>query len=153
MLSGQISDVLVNFNDAVKAGQVIARVDPETYIAAVTEAKAVLKIAQATLLQQTAALQRARVAAEDARTARNMAEEELAAARANQDEAERDFQRNLGLSKNASIADREFTHSRAARDADAAKLRALLNQLKMKSEAIEIADAELSMAEANLQSA
>jgi HlyD family secretion protein len=27
-LSGRISDVLVNFNDAVKAGQVIARVDP-----------------------------------------------------------------------------------------------------------------------------
>lgn len=152
-LSGRISDVLVNFNDTVKAGQVIARVDPETYIAAVTEAKAVLKIAKATAQQQKAALQRARLVAGTARTARDVVEAELAAAQANQNEAERDFQRNLGLSKNSSISDREFTRSRAVRDAGAANLRAFLEQMKMKSEAIEIADSELSMTEANLQSA
>jgi HlyD family secretion protein len=151
-LSGQISDVLVNFNDIVKVGQVMARVNPETYIAAVNEAKAVLKIAKATAMQQTAALQSARVAAENARTARNVAEAELAAAQVKQDEAERDFQRDLQLSKVKSIADREFTRSRATRDAGAATLRSLMAQMKMKDASIEIADAELSMAEANLQS-
>src|SRR5215216_4017981 len=44
-LSGRISDVLVNYNDNVKAGQPIARVDPEIFAARVNEAKAVLKVA------------------------------------------------------------------------------------------------------------
>ena len=46
-LSGQGSEVLANFNDPVKAGQVVARINPESYIAVVTEAKAALKIARA----------------------------------------------------------------------------------------------------------
>jgi HlyD family secretion protein len=152
-LSGQISEVLVNFNDSVKAGQVIARLDPEAYVAIVDGAKADLKIAMAAAQQQKAALQRAKVAAENARTARSVAEAELAAARAKQDEAERDVQRNSALAKTAAISDREFTQSRAARDAGAANLRASEAQLTMKAEAIEIADAEVAMAQANLESA
>jgi multidrug resistance efflux pump len=58
-LSGRISDVLVNFNDVVKAGQVIARVNPEAYIAAIKKARAALKIAKATAELQRAALQKA----------------------------------------------------------------------------------------------
>src|SRR5215510_2216384 len=73
-LSGRISEVLVNFNDDVKAGQVIARVDPEAYIAAVKKARAALKIAKATAELQQAALQRARVAVENARIAIKAAE-------------------------------------------------------------------------------
>ena len=57
-LSGRISEVLVNFNDEVKAGQPIARVDPEIFVARVNEAKAVLKVAQATALLQEAAVER-----------------------------------------------------------------------------------------------
>jgi len=152
-LSGQISEVLVNFNDPVKAGQVIARVDPESYVAAVTEAKAALKVATATAKQQKAGLERARVAAENARTARRVAEAQLAVARAQQDELDKNFERNTRLSKTAAISDREFTQSRSQRDAGAANIDGLEAQLAMKSEAIAIADAELAMAEANLMSA
>jgi HlyD family secretion protein len=152
-LSGQISEVLVNFNDLVKSGQVIARVNPETYIAALNEAKAVLKIAKATAQLQKSALEKARVATDNARTARKVAEAELAAAQVQQAETERNFQRNLLLNKTTAISDREFTQSRALRDVGAANLEGSRAQLTMKDEAIKIADAELSMAEANLASA
>jgi len=65
----RISEVLVNFNDVVKAGQVIARVDPEAYIAAVKKVRAALNIAKATTGLSQAALQRAKAAIESARIA------------------------------------------------------------------------------------
>src|SRR5262245_262718 len=68
-LYGRISEVLVNFNDVVKAGQVIARVDPEAYIAAVKKVRAALNIAKATTGLSQAALQRAKAAIENARIA------------------------------------------------------------------------------------
>src|SRR5258705_2165651 len=55
-LSGQVSEVLVNFNDPVKKSQVIARINPERYTAGVTVAKADLKIAMASAQVQKAAL-------------------------------------------------------------------------------------------------
>jgi HlyD family secretion protein len=151
-LSGRMAEVLVNFNDGVKVGQPIARLDQQIFLARVNEAKADLKIAQASAEQQKAALDRARVMAETARTANAAAEADLMAAQVRQDETERDFHRNLALSKTAAISDREFTQSRAARDAGGANLRAQTAQTKMRAEAIEIADAEVSMAQANLQS-
>jgi HlyD family secretion protein len=152
-LSGRISEVLVNFNDVVKAGQVVARVDPEAYVAAVKKARAALKIAKASAELQQAALQRARAAVENARSASLAGEADLAAAQARQDEAERDLQRNTSLSRKSAISDREFTASRAVRDAGAAGIDSLRAQLKMKQQAIAIAEAELSMSEANVANA
>jgi HlyD family secretion protein len=152
-LSGRISEVLVNFNDVVKAGQVIARVDPEAYIAAVKKARAALNIAKATTELNQAALQRARAAVGNARSASQAGEADLAAAQARQDELERDVQRNTALSRKSAISDREFTASRAVRDAGASGIVSLQAQLKMKDEAIAIAEAELSMSEANVANA
>src|SRR5437868_840430 len=139
-LSGQIAEVLVDFNERVKAGQVIARVNPETYVAAVNQAKAALKIAKATAELQKAALAKAKVATENARTARKGAEADVAAAQAKQEEAERDVQRNVTLSRNSAISNRELTQSFTIRDSGAAGVASLNAQLKMKGEAIAIAD-------------
>src|SRR5215472_5180627 len=103
-LSGRISEVLVNFNDVVKAGQVIARVDPEAYVAAVKKAKAALNIAKATTELNQAALQRASASVENARIASQAGEADLTAAQARQDEAERDVQRNTTLSRRLAIS-------------------------------------------------
>src|SRR5882672_955123 len=58
-LSGRIADVFVNFNDPVAAGQPLARLDQDIFVARVNEAKAALKVAAATALVQKAALERA----------------------------------------------------------------------------------------------
>jgi HlyD family secretion protein len=152
-LSGRIASVPVNFNDHVMAGQTIAQLDPEMYAAHVNEAKAILRVAQANAQLQKAALQRAKISLDNARTALSRDEDQLAAAQARQDEAERDYQRYKNLSSIGGASNRDFTQTRAQRDAGAADLRALQKQLKMKAEAIAMAEAELSMGEANLQNA
>jgi HlyD family secretion protein len=150
-LSGRIADVFVDFNDTVRAGQKIAQLDPEIFTARVNEARAVLKVAAATALVQKAASERATVAVANARTAKKLAEAQSAAATARQDEVERDLQRKLELARTGSVTDRELTQARAQRDIGAADLRASLEQINMKEQAIAIAEAEQRMAEANIE--
>ena len=45
-LSGRMAEVFVNFNDVVKAGQPLAQLDQESFIIAVNEAKAALRVAE-----------------------------------------------------------------------------------------------------------
>lgn len=47
-LSGRITEVFVNFNDSVTAGQPIAQIDQEIFAARVNEARAALRVARAT---------------------------------------------------------------------------------------------------------
>lgn len=152
-LSGRIADVAVNFNDIVKAGQIIARLDPEIYAARVSEAKAALNVAKATVILQKATIQRAKVAVQNARTAQKVEEAQLVIQNIKQEELERDYQRNLNLSRTGSVSQRDLTQSRTQRDAGAATLRVLEEQIHLKAEAIDIAQAELAMAEANLVNA
>jgi len=152
-LSGRIADVLVNFNEYVKAGQVIARLDPEIYSARVSEARAALNVARATALLQEATIQRAHVTVQNARTAQKVEEAQLAIAQIKQAELEREYQRNFNLSRTGAVAEREMTQARAQRDTGNATLRMLQEQIKLKIEGIDIAQAEVAMAEANLSNA
>jgi len=152
-LSGRVADVFVSFNDPVRAGQPIAQLDQEIFAAHVNEAKAALSVARATAQVQKAALERARVAVVNAQTAKRLAEAQSAAATAKQDDAERDFQRKLQLARTGSVTDRELSQVRAQRNAGAADVRASLEQIQMKAEAIAIAKAEQQMAEANIENA
>jgi HlyD family secretion protein len=152
-LSGRIAEVFVSFNDTVTAGQPIAQIDQEIFAARVNEARAALRVARATAQVQKAALERAKVAVANAQTAEKLAEEQSAANKARQDEVEREFQRKVALARTGAGTVRELTQARALRDAGAADLRASLDQIQMKTEAIAIAEAERLMAEANLENA
>src|SRR6266576_3034410 len=152
-LSGRIAEVFVNFNDAVAAGQPIAQIDQEIFVARVNEARAALSVARATAQVEKAALERAKVAVMNAQTAKKLAEAQSAANKARQDEAEREFLRKLQLAHTGSGTERDLSQARALRDAGAADLRASLEQIQMKAEAIAVAEAEKLMAEANLQNA
>lgn len=63
-VSGQLRDVLVDFNSEVKQGQIIARIDPQTFEYRVKQAQADVDAARAQILTQQAniAAQRALVA-------------------------------------------------------------------------------------------
>ena len=56
-VSGQISEVLVDFNTKVKAGEIIARIDASPFEARVQVARADLAFAEANIAMQTAALE------------------------------------------------------------------------------------------------
>lgn len=73
-ISGQVREILVDFNSPVKKGQLLARIDPETYELKVRQSEADLEAARTALLQresdaaaQRSQLLRARIAHEDAR--------------------------------------------------------------------------------------
>lgn len=55
-ISGQVTEVLADYNDKVRKGQVIARIDPKTYEAQIAQGNAQVANAQATLLQARATL-------------------------------------------------------------------------------------------------
>ena len=152
-LSGRIAEVFVSFNDTVTAGQPIAQIDPEIFAARVNEAKAALKVARATAEVQKAAFERAKVAVANAQTAEKLAKEQSGANKARQEEVERDFLRKIALARTGAGTERDLGQARALRDAGAADLRASLDQIQMKTEAIAIAEAERLMAEANLANA
>lgn len=152
-LSGRVADVPVNFNDTVTQGQVIARLDPEAYDARVGEAKAALKVAEAEALLQQKTIERAKASLHSAETAVRVEQAQMDAEKATQEERERDYQRFLKLSQTASIADQQVTHARALRDAGAASLRVLEQQIDLKAEAVDMATTEIAMAQANLANA
>jgi HlyD family secretion protein len=152
-LSGRMADVFVNFNDVVKAGQPLAQLDQELFVARVNEAKAALKVATATNHVQQAAVERTKLVVVNARTDRRLAEALAAAAQAKQSETERELERKTKLSRTGYAPERDLSQARAATDTGAADLRAALEQVQMKAEAIEIAEADERMAEANLENA
>jgi HlyD family secretion protein len=152
-LSGRIAEVFVDFNDTVKAGQPIAQIDQEIFCARVNEARASLRVARATTEVQKAALERAKVTVVNAQTARRLAEAQSAAIKARQDELERDLQRKLQLARTGAGTARELSQAQTLRDSGAADLRASFEQIKMREEAIAIAEAEQHMADANLENA
>jgi HlyD family secretion protein len=152
-LSGRIAEVFVNFNDSVTAGQPIAQIDQEIFAARVNEARAALRVARATAQVQRAALERATVGVASAWTAERLAEDQSTASKARQEEVERDFLRKLALARTGAATERDLGQARALRDAGVADLRASLEQIQMKAEAIAVAEAEKHMAEANLENA
>ena len=82
-VSGQIQALYVDFNSPVKKGQLIARIDPNSFALRVSQAMADVEAARATVLTQLANVAALRA--------------EVSRARVNLAEAERDFQRNKML--------------------------------------------------------
>src|SRR5262249_17317094 len=66
-VSGQIKDLYVDYNSPVKKGQLVARLDPEPFVAKVNAAKADVEAAQANALNQRANVEKVRADVENAR--------------------------------------------------------------------------------------
>ena len=57
-LSGQLAEIMVDYNSPVEAGQIIARIDPQSFETRVRESEAALATAEAQISLQRAGLQR-----------------------------------------------------------------------------------------------
>jgi HlyD family secretion protein len=124
-VSGQIKEIYVDFNSEVKAGQLIALIDPETLEYRVRQAQADLDAARATVLTAQA----------------NILTANAGISRANVDlqEAQRDYERKKSL-----VAQQFITAS------EADKARALVNTL---GEALKAANAQRAVTDAQAKSA
>ncbi len=129
-VSGQIREVLADFNSDVKKGQVLARIDPETFEYRVRQAEADVEAARAQV-----GVQQATVMARKSDLARNII---------NRDEARRDFDRKTEL------VERNFI-SIVERDKAAAVFRALEQDVASSQAQIELAEAQVRNARSTVQ--
>jgi HlyD family secretion protein len=86
-VSGQIREILVDFNSPVEKGQLIARIDPGVFQARVAAAQADLESAQATVLNQRANVEKVRADVENIRANAASAEANVERARAEVEQA------------------------------------------------------------------
>ncbi len=104
-VSGQVIEVLADFNDKVTRNQVIARIDPSTYDAQIAQGNAQIASAQASLRQSQATL-------------RN---------------AELDYQRKADLGRQQLVAKSDVDLARSARDQAQAQVNAAQAQIQQQT--------------------
>lgn len=126
-VSGQLKEVLVDFNSVVKKDQVIARIDPDSFALRVNQAMADVEAARATVLTQ-----RANVAALHA---------EVSRAKVGLAEAEREFQRNKMLHEKNFV-------SAAALDKAEFAYRTALEQVKVVQAQMSVGESQVRNVEA-----
>jgi HlyD family secretion protein len=112
-VSGQIKEVLVDFNSAVRRGQLIARIDPDVFRAKVNAAQADLDSARAQVLNQRANVEKVRADVENARAAAVTAEANVERMRADVENA-----RALIATAEANVARDSATASNARTELD-----------------------------------
>jgi HlyD family secretion protein len=149
-LSGQVSDVLVDFNDEVRQGEPLARLDPRTFASEVRGAEAGLDVARADVLKQRAELQAAAAKIASARHSLKAAEARVDRARAMQTAAERDLKRKRALAATKAVAQANVDQAVSVYELAVADLHAAEAEVVVAREAVVAADAGRSMADANL---
>lgn len=149
-LSGQVAELLVDFNDEVREGQPLARLDPRTFESEVREAEAALDVARAQVLTERATLQTAVSEAAATRSRLKIAEAGVERARAQLAETERDLRRKRVLAGTQTLARAHVDQATTVNQSAAAGLRAAEAQVEIAREAVVAAEAGLLIADANL---
>jgi HlyD family secretion protein len=152
-ISGQIKELLVDFNSVVKKNQVIARIDPDIFEAKVNQAKADLDSVRATVLNQEAQVERARADVDNARAALVEAKAFTAKAQVQAGDAKRDFERKSELFGRQLIAKSDLDTSQAVYDAAVAQLDSTRAREQALASAIQSAIAQQRVVQATLTSA
>ncbi|MEA3277452.1 MAG: efflux RND transporter periplasmic adaptor subunit [Pseudomonadota bacterium] len=149
-VSGQVAEVLADFNDPVSKGQVLARLDSATFIARMHEAQAELDVARAELANREAALAKAQAQQQRTEARRGVEESEVAGARARAEEARRAHERHQALSLQGGVADSELEAAKTELAATQALLQAAQGRLLAQDAEIAATRAEVAMARASL---
>jgi len=129
-VSGQIKEILVDFNSPVKFGQLIARLDPETYEHRVRQAQADV---------------------DAARAAQGVQQAEVSRARANLSNAQRDYERKKTLVEKNFISPAERDTAQNTLDAARASLASAEAQVKNGEAVVRQREAQLAAARVDLQ--
>jgi HlyD family secretion protein len=138
-VSGQLRDVLVDFNSEVKRGQLIARIDPETFEYKVRQSQADVDAARAQVLTQ-----QANIAAQKALVAK--AEVDLA-------EAKRDLERKSQLVEKGFISGAERDKAQATYNAAVEQVNTAKAQAAVAAAGVRNAEAVVKQREAALAQA
>ena len=150
-VSGQIKELFADFNSQVRRNQLIARIDPSSFEAKVTQAKAELEGADASVLNQRAQVERARADVDNARAALAGAKAQTAKSLVAVLDAKRDLDRKNDLFGKELIARSDLDSSQAAHDSAVAQHDSSRAQEQALTSAIKSSEAQLKVTEAQLQ--
>lgn len=131
-LSGQILELMADFNDEVEAGQIIARLDPQTFETRVREAQASLEVAEA------------QVAVSQANLTRSQSELR---------EAERAYERARELLERGTFSRVQFDTAETARDSARASVKVAQANLRNARATLDQRQASLESAQVDLERA
>ena len=152
-VSGAITEVLATDNEVVEPGQVLVKIDPRNYVAAVDQAKASIAQAEAAI-----ATSEAQMAAQQA--AINQMQQQLTQAEAALTYSQEEFQRaetlltkGAGTVQQAQLTRSDLTQKQAALDAARAALAQAQRQLEVIAAQERAAKAQKAQAEAQLAEA
>ena len=176
---GRVGEVLIDDNQPVRAGQVMVKIDPRDYQAAVDQAKAALLLAEseaksagvdvprtrenvlsgttsadAQLLGAQADLARAQTTYEQAQTADlAWAQANVEKSLANAELAKADLARYLPLMEKGEISKQQYDAAKANADATASALKADQERQAQAQRSVDIAKAQLEAAKARVEQA
>lgn len=176
---GRVAEVLVDDNQPVKAGQVLVKIDPRDYQAALDQAKAALLLAEsearsagvdvprtrenvasgnssadAQLMGAQADLARAQSTYEQAQTADlAWAQANVEKSRANAELGKADLARYLPLMEKGEISKQQYDAAKANADATASALKADQERLAQARRSVDVAKAQLDAAKARVEQA
>lgn len=158
-VSGTIQALYADFNSEVRRGQVIAQLDPAIFQAQVRQARANLEQARADLTDARAKLTAAQAAVENQRAGVSGADANLAALKAQLDDAQSFYRRQEELAENGIISNRElelarttYQSARARYDQAKAQLeQARLSERTSAGAGLEQARAQVEMSQARIK--
>ena len=152
-VSGQIKELFADFNSQVKRNQLVARIDPEKFQAAVAQGKAQVDAAKANVLNQRAVVEKTRADLANAQAALAVAKAQTAKAQVAVLDSRRTLARNADLRKRGLIAQADEDTAQAAYDSAVAQAESAKAQEDAQVSQIRSAEAQLRVTEAMLQAA
>jgi HlyD family secretion protein len=152
-VSGQIKELFADFNSQVKRNQLVARIDPEKFQAAVAQAKAQVDMAKASVLNQRALVEKTRADLANTQAALAVAKAQTAKAQVAVVDSRRTLARNHDLRVKGFIAQADEDTAQAAHDSAVAQAESTKAQEDAQASQIRSAEAQLKVTEAMLQSA
>ena len=152
-VSGQVKELFADFNSQVKRNQLVARIDPEKFQAAVAQSKAQVDMAKASVLNQRALVEKTRADLANAQAALAVAKAQTAKAQVAVVDSRRTLARNQDLKRRGFIAQADEDTAQAAYDSAVAQAESAKAQEDAQASQIRSAEAQLRVTEAQLQSA
>src|SRR5229473_974786 len=138
---GRVAQVLVEDNQAVKAGQVLVKIDPRDYQAALDQAKASLALAESEAQSAGVDVPRTR---ENVASGNSNADAQLLGSQA-------DLARYLPLMEKGEISKQQYDAAKANADASASALKADQEKLAQARRNVDVTKAQLDAAKARVE--
>ena len=152
-ISGQVSELLVDFNSEGKSGQVIARIDPERFEAEVLKSTAEVSVAKAVVATKRAAVDQALANLANAKFVLTALKADVEKSGVSRSDLKLDYDRKTKLLERGVVAVSQVDKSKAAWASSVAQEKASKAQVLAQQSAVAARDAQVSMARAEVKQA